>query len=195
MKLIVGLGNPGLEYAGTRHNAGFAVVDRLAARIAPGAAPRSRFSGLAVEAQVGDEKCLLLKPTTFMNLSGRSVLEAVQFFKLEPSKDLLVIVDDIALPCGSIRLRPDGSSGGHNGLADIGLKLGSNYWARLRVGVDAPGRVRQVDYVLGRFTPEQAPLVEQSIVEAADAAQTWATRGLEEAMNRFNRKAAAGNGA
>ena len=98
MKLIVGLGNPGLEYAGTRHNAGFAVVDRLAARIAPGAAPRSRFSGLAVEAQVGDEKCLLLKPTTFMNLSGRSVLEAVQFFKLEPSKDLLVIVDDIALP-------------------------------------------------------------------------------------------------
>lgn len=195
MKLIVGLGNPGPEYAGTRHNAGFAVVDRLAARIAPGAAPRSRFSGLAVEAQVGDEKCLLLKPTTYMNLSGRSVLEAVQFFKLEPSKDLLVIVDDIALPCGSIRLRPDGSSGGHNGLADIGLKLGSNYWARLRVGIDAPGRVRQVDYVLGRFAPEQLPLVEQSIAESAQAAEVWAARGLEEAMNRFNRKAAAGNGA
>lgn len=153
MKLIVGLGNPGSEYAGTRHNAGFDVVDRLSARFAPGAAPRSRFGGLATDAEVGGEKCLLLKPMTFMNLSGRSVLEAVQFFKLEPSRDLLVIVDDLALPCGSIRLRPDGSSGGHNGLADIGLKLSSNYWARLRIGIDPPGRVPQADYVLGKFSP------------------------------------------
>lgn len=190
MKLIVGLGNPGSEYAGTRHNAGFDVVDRLSARFAPGAAPRSRFGGLATDAEVGGEKCLLLKPMTFMNLSGRSVLEAVQFFKLEPSRDLLVIVDDLALPCGSIRLRPDGSSGGHNGLADIGLKLSSNYWARLRIGIDPPGRVPQADYVLGKFSPAQRPLAEASMDEAARAAECWAAKGLQEAMNRFNTKAA-----
>jgi len=135
---------------------------------------------------VGGEKCMLLKPTTFMNLSGRAVLEAVQFFKLEPSRDLLVIVDDLALPCGSIRLRPDGSSGGHNGLTDIGLKLGSSYWARLRVGIDPPGRVRQVDYVLGRFSPDQRPLVDAALDKAALAAECWAAKGLQEAMNRFN---------
>ena len=192
MKLIVGLGNPGPEYAGTRHNAGFDVVDRLARRLAPGAAPRARFAGLAVDVEVGGEKCLLLKPTTFMNLSGRSVLEAVQFFKLEPSRDLLVIVDDLALPCGSIRLRPDGSSGGHNGLADIGLRLGSNYWARLRIGIDPPGRVRQADYVLGRFSPDQRPLVDASLAEAVKAAEAWAAKGLQDAMNRFNTTAARG---
>ena len=190
MKLIVGLGNPGSEYAGTRHNAGFDVVDRLSARFAPGAAPRSRFGGLATDAEVGGEKCLLLKPMTFMNLSGRSVLEAVQFFKLEPSRDLLVIVDDLALPCGSIRLRPDGSSGGHNGLADIGPKLSSNYWARLRIGIDPPGRVPQADYVLGKFSPAQRPLAEASMDEAARAAECWAAKGLQEAMNRFNSKPA-----
>ena len=190
MKLIVGLGNPGPEYAGTRHNVGFDVVDRLARRFAPGAAPRSKFAGLAIDAEIGGEKCMLLKPMTFMNLSGRSVLEAMQFFKLEASRDLLVIVDDLALPCGSIRLRPDGSSGGHNGLSDIGLKLGSNYWARLRIGIDPPGRVRQSDYVLGKFSPDQQQPVEASMAEAALAAEAWATRGLQEAMNRFNTKAA-----
>ena len=192
MKLIVGLGNPGPEYAGTRHNVGFLVVDRLAARFAPGATPRSRFGGLAWDADIGGEKCMLLKPMTFMNLSGRTVLEAVQFFKLDASKDLLVIVDDLAFPCGTVRLKPDGSSGGHNGLADIGQRLGSNYWARVRVGIDPNGRIRQADYVLGQFTPDQKPLVEQSLAEAAQAAEAWATKGLEEAMNRFNRKAAVG---
>jgi PTH1 family peptidyl-tRNA hydrolase len=190
MKLIVGLGNPGPEYAGTRHNVGFDVIDRLARRFAPGAAPRSKFAGLAIDAEIGDEKCMLLKPMTFMNLSGRSVLEAMQFFKLEASRDLLVIVDDLALPCGSIRLRPDGSSGGHNGLSDIGLKLGSNYWARLRIGIDPRGRVRQSDYVLGKFSPDQQPLADASMAEAALAAEAWATKGLQEAMNRFNTKAA-----
>jgi PTH1 family peptidyl-tRNA hydrolase len=190
MKLIVGLGNPGPEYAGTRHNVGFDVIDRLARRLAPGAAPRSKFAGLAIDAEIGDEKCMLLKPMTFMNLSGRSVLEAMQFFKLEASRDLLVIVDDLALPCGSIRLRPDGSSGGHNGLSDIGLKLGSNYWARLRIGIDPRGRVRQSDYVLGKFSPDQQPLADASMAEAALAAEAWATKGLQEAMNRFNTKAA-----
>ena len=192
MKLIVGLGNPGPEYAGTRHNVGFCVVDRLAARFAPGTTPRSRFGGLAWDADIGGEKCMLLKPMTFMNLSGRTVLEAVQFFKLDASKDLLVIVDDLAFPCGTVRLKPDGSSGGHNGLADIGLRLGRLPDAPVRIDADPNGRIRQSDYVLGQFTPDQKPLVEQSLAEAAQAAETWATKGLEEAMNRFNRKAAVG---
>lgn len=192
MKLIVGLGNPGPEYAQTRHNVGFEVVDRLARRFAPGATPRSKFAGLGTEAEIGGEKCLLLKPLTYMNLSGRTVLEALQFFKLEASKDLLVIVDDLALPCGSIRLRPDGSSGGHNGLSDIGLKLGSNFWARLRIGIDPRGRMQQSDYVLGKFTSIQQPLVDSSLTEAALAVEVWASNGLQAAMNRFNTQATRG---
>jgi peptidyl-tRNA hydrolase, PTH1 family len=192
MKLVLGLGNPGKEYAGTRHNVGFEVVDRLASRHRADA-PRSKFSGLLTECEVDGTRMLLLKPMTYMNLSGRSALEAVQFYKLDPSKDLLVVVDDLALPCGTIRLKPDGSSGGHNGLSDVGLKLSSNYWARLRIGIDAPGRVPQVDYVLGRFTPEQQPLVESAIQDAVAASETWATRGVDEAANRFNRKPSTGN--
>jgi PTH1 family peptidyl-tRNA hydrolase len=190
MKLIVGLGNPGSQYTNTRHNAGFMVIDRLCAAHGNASPVKARFQAATREVSIGGERCLLLKPTTFMNLSGRSVLEALQFFKIEASKDLLVIVDDLALPCGSIRLRPDGSSGGHNGLSDIGLKLGSNYWARLRIGIDPRGRVRQSDYVLGKFSPDQQPLADASMAEAALAAEAWATKGLQEAMNRFNTKAA-----
>lgn len=192
MKLVLGLGNPGAEYAGTRHNVGFEVVDRLAKRHgAP--VPRSRFGGLLTECEANGTRMLLLKPMTYMNLSGRSALEAVQFHKLEPSKDMLVVVDDLALPCGAIRVKPDGGSGGHNGLSDIGLRLGSNFWARLRIGIDAPGRVPQADYVLGRFSPEQRPLVEGALEDAVAAVEAWATRGVEEAANRFNRKVPSSN--
>lgn len=191
MKLVVGLGNPGPQYAGTRHNVGFEVVDRLARKYGAGT-PKSRFSGLVAECDLpskgGTERTLLLKPMTYMNLSGRSALEALQFYKLEPSKDMLVVVDDLALPCGTIRIKPDGSSGGHNGLTDIGMKLGSNYWARLRIGIDAPGRVPQVDYVLGRFTPEQQPLLEEALADATAAVETWISAGVEAAANRFNGK-------
>lgn len=186
-KLVIGLGNPGKEYAGTRHNVGFDVVDRLADRH-KAAAPKSKFSGLLSECESNGTRMLLLKPMTYMNLSGRSALEAVQFYKLDPGTDMLVVVDDLALPCGTIRVKPDGSSGGHNGLTDIGMKLGSNYWARLRIGIDAPGRVPQAGYVLGRFTPDQQPLVDRALADAVDAAETWAQRGVDEAANRFNRK-------
>ena len=116
MKLVVGLGNPGPEYDGTRHNVGFDVVDRLARRWADPASSvaKSRFSGLVVEAQIRDEKVLLLKPLTYMNLSGKAVAEAIRFYKLSAADDLLVVVDDTALPCGSIRLKPGGGAGGHN---------------------------------------------------------------------------------
>jgi len=190
MRLIVGLGNPGIEHQGTRHNAGFEVLDRLARRFGdpPGGAAKARFAGLLLEARIGDERVLLLKPTTFMNLSGASVLEAVRFHKLEAATDLLVVTDDFSLPCGAMRLRGQGGDGGHNGLADITRRLGSDKWARLRVGVDSPGRVPTERYVLGVFTPEQRERLDPGLDEAADAAACWATEGLEVAMNRFNRR-------
>jgi PTH1 family peptidyl-tRNA hydrolase len=193
MKLVVGLGNPGPEYDGTRHNVGFDVVDRLARRWADPASSvaKSRFSGLVVEAQIRDEKVLLLKPLTYMNLSGKAVAEAIRFYKLSAADDLLVVVDDTALPCGSIRLKPGGGAGGHNGLSDVSRLLGTDDWSRLRIGIDKPGQIPLKNYVLGRFAPEQKPLVESSLDEAADAAACWASEGLATAMNRFNRKASA----
>ncbi len=188
MKLIVGLGNPGVEYDETRHNVGFLVLDSLARRLGSGEIARARFHGLAIETNHRDEKLLLIKPTTYMNRSGQCIAEAVQFYKLDPATDLLVIVDDVALPCGSIRLRADGSAGGHNGLEDIVQKLGTESWARLRIGVDAPGAIPQKNYVLGHFRPDQKPLVDAALNEAADAAVCWLNHGIVETMNRFNRR-------
>jgi PTH1 family peptidyl-tRNA hydrolase len=203
MKLLVGLGNPGIEYERTRHNVGFEVLDRVARRtVDPSRAiARSRFSGALLEGEVAPERggprgaepirLLLLKPLTYMNRSGQAVAEAVRFHKLDPSEDLLVVVDDLALPCGTIRIKPDGSAGGHNGLADIEQKLGSNRYPRLRIGIDAPGAVPQADYVLGRFRPDQQPLVEAAIEQAVEACLSWARSGLAATMNRFNATAKA----
>jgi PTH1 family peptidyl-tRNA hydrolase len=190
MKLVVGLGNPGIEYQRTRHNVGFDCIDRLARKGCDASqSPRARFQALAVEGESGGEKVLLLKPMTYMNLSGTSVAEALRFYKLDAGRDLLVVVDDIALPCGSIRLRGEGSAGGHNGLADIEAKLGTHRYARCRIGIDAPGLFPQKDYVLGRFREDQQPLVDEAIGLAIDATECWITRGITEAMNRFNRRA------
>jgi PTH1 family peptidyl-tRNA hydrolase len=191
VKLIVGLGNPGAEYARTRHNAGFMALDRLAARHAPGEIARSRFGGLGVEARLaragaGEERVLLLKPMGYMNRSGASVAEATRFYKLDPANDLLILVDDTALECGRIRLRAKGSDGGHNGLADIEQKLGMTEYARCRIGVDARGMADQVGHVLGRFTEEQLERVGPALEKAADAAQVWAWEGIDAAMNQFN---------
>lgn len=187
MKLIVGLGNPGSQYEKTRHNAGFLAVDRLVRRWAPSELPKGRFSGVAVEAAVKGEKCLLLKPTTYMNLSGKSVAEAVGFYKINPAMDLLVIVDDVALPTGSVRVRQSGSAGGHNGLSDIQQKLGTDAYPRLRIGIDAcPPMMKLEDYVLGRFTSEQATLLEPALEKAADAAELFITSGVTAAMNTYN---------
>lgn len=189
MKVVVGLGNPGLEYQRTRHNVGFDCVDRLAQRVCGGSpSPRARFQALALEGETGGEKVLLLKPMTYMNLSGTSVAEALRFYKLDATRDLLVLVDDIALPCGSIRLRGEGSAGGHNGLSDIQAKLGTDRYARCRIGIDAPVQIPQRDYVLGRFREDQQPLVDDAIKFAAEAAECWIAKGITEAMNRFNRR-------
>ena len=188
MKLIVGLGNPGQQHEHTRHNVGFVVLDRLARRYAAGEIARGKFHGAVLDAQVDGQRVLLLKPTTFMNRSGQSVAEAVRFYHLDPGSSLLVVVDDVALACGIIRLRSDGGAGGHNGLADIEQKLATQEYSRLRIGIDAPGDIPQSNYVLGRFRPDQQELVEPALETAVDAAVCWALHGIDEAMNRFNRR-------
>ncbi len=191
MKLIVGLGNPGSQYAETRHNVGFAVLDRLARRWAPGETARSKFHGVLLEGTCHSERVLLLKPTTFMNRSGLSVSEALRFYKLDPAESLLVIVDDVALSCGLLRLRAEGGAGGHNGLTDIEQQLATSGYPRLRIGIDPPGEIPQKDYVLGRFRPEQKEALEPALEEAVDASACWVAYGCKEAMNRFNRRQSA----
>ncbi|MEX2220093.1 MAG: aminoacyl-tRNA hydrolase [Phycisphaerales bacterium] len=187
MKVLVGLGNPGREYERTRHNAGFMVIDRLLQRHAPGAAARARFNAAVVEAPVGGQPTLLVKPTTYMNRSGQSVAEVVNFYKLSLTTDVLVLVDEVYLPCGTLRLRPGGGSAGHNGLTDIQRALGSDDYPRLRIGVGPkPEFFEQSDYVLGRFTDEEWARVAPVIDKAADAAEVFLSGGLNAAMNRFN---------
>ena len=191
MKIIVGLGNPGVQYDRTRHNVGYDVIDRVARRHLPGETARSRFHGVTLDGAIDGERVLLLKPATYMNRSGTSVSEAVTFYKVDPAESLLVLVDDVALPCGTIRLRAGGSAGGHNGLADIERRLGTREYPRLRIGIDEPSPAPQKDYVLGRFTPEQQEAIAPALDEAADACVCWLTHGVTETMNRFNRRATA----
>ena len=187
MKLIVGLGNPGAEYDRTRHNAGFMAVDRLISRHAPTETMRAKFHAGVVEAALPGARCLLIKPTTYMNRSGQSVAEAARFYKLSHD-DVLVLVDDVALPVGAIRLRAGGGDGGHNGLADISRALGTPEFPRLRIGIGAPGPVRQRDYVLRRFSATEMADLKPALERTADAAELWAAEGAESAMNRFNTK-------
>jgi PTH1 family peptidyl-tRNA hydrolase len=186
MKLIVGLGNPGSEYSGTRHNIGWEVVDRLASRLAWTQKPAKKFDGLLMDGTIGSEKVLLLKPLTYMNLSGKSVAAAMNFYQLSPA-DVMIVLDDLALPCGKIRLRPNGSSGGHNGLKDIERAIATNEYPRLRIGIDAPlPPIAGKDYVLGKFSAEQRTKIEPAIDRAVSAITTWIKSGMTTAMNRFN---------
>ena len=185
MKLIVGLGNPGPQYASTRHNAGFMVVDRLALRHHFGGA-REKFHSRMLTGPIAGENCALMLPLTFMNRSGLAVAEAVRFYRFDPATDLLIVVDDVALPCGRVRLRPSGSAGGHNGLADVESALASTHYPRLRIGIDAPGPMSQTSYVLGRFTPQQHEIIQKTLETACDAIESWLGEGIDRAMNRFN---------
>lgn len=185
MKLIVGLGNPGGKYEHTRHNVGFRTVDELSRRWQI-EVTRRRFSGLCGSGSIGGHRVLLLKPTTFMNLSGRSVREALTFHKLSRG-DLLVVLDDMALPLGRLRLKPGGSAGGHNGLISVIEQTGGEDFARLRIGIESVEGSRMVDHVLGEFTAAERPRVEQAIARAADAVECWLTEGIDSAMNRYNR--------
>ena len=183
MKLIVGLGNPGPKYAGTRHNVGFDAIDYLAA--APGCTPfREKFEALVAEMKEGDETVLLVKPLTFMNLSGRAVRAVADFYKV-PVENLLVVCDDLNLPLGKLRIRTKGSHGGQNGLRNIQEQLGTDAYARLRLGVGEPA-FDAVDHVLSKFKPGERAAVADAIAVAAQAALTWVRRGTEAAMNAFN---------
>jgi peptidyl-tRNA hydrolase, PTH1 family len=184
MKVIVGLGNPGAKYAGTRHNVGFEVVDYLAA--APGCTPfREKYEAFVAELKEGDETILLIKPLTFMNLSGRAVRAVLDFYKL-PLEQVLIVCDDFNLPLGKLRIRAKGSHGGQNGLRNILEQLGTDGYSRLRIGVGQPGPGDAVDHVLSKFKPGERKAVEDAIAVAAQAALTWIRQGTEAAMNRFN---------
>jgi len=183
VKLIVGLGNAGPKYVGTRHNAGFEVVELLANRwrIDLGS---EKFHGSFGSGSFRGERVALLKPTTLMNRSGRSVLAAGTFFKLE-APDLAVIVDDWALPVGRMRMRASGSAGGHNGLQDIVDRLGGEDWCRLRLGIgEAIGDPAQ--FVLSRFEEDEAKVMERVYQRAAEAIECWVTEGPDLAMTRYN---------
>lgn len=184
MKLIVGLGNPGREYVGTRHNVGFEVIEMLAKRHAFGVSKQA-FRGAVYDGRFGDERVLLLRPLTYMNLSGDSVAEACRFHKIEPS-DVIIISDDVALPRGRLRLRMKGSAGGHNGLANIIARLGTNEIARVRIGVGAGRQADLRDHVLGRFKGEEIPIIEDACILGADAIEYAVANGFEAAMNRYN---------
>jgi PTH1 family peptidyl-tRNA hydrolase len=187
MKLVVGLGNPGRQYDGTRHNIGYDLLARLAQREACTERSR-RFSGQIGSIRVATEKVWLLWPETFMNLSGHSVQPALAFYGLEP-QDLLVICDDLNLPLGQLRVRKQGSDGGQKGLRSIIAQLGRSDFPRLRIGIGPrpPERVA-TDFVLQRFSREERETIERSLDLACDAVLVWCSEGIEPCMNRFNAK-------
>ena len=191
MKLIVGLGNPGRKYEGTRHNVGFDVVDLLATRheAAWETAPRGFEALVAVPvASAFRRKMLLAKPLTFMNLSGAAIVGLLQFYKIEIA-DLLVIVDEVNLELGRLRARANGSAGGHNGLKSTIASLGTEEFARLRIGVGRGDARRDLaDHVLTKFDRDEREDVDAAIGRAADAAELFVTEDIRQVMNRFNRK-------
>jgi len=187
MRIVVGLGNPGREYAATRHNVGFMVADRLLRR-ASAVGTRKRFRSEVTEAAIANQRVVVVKPQTYMNLSGQAVREVVSWFHL-PVHDLLVVYDDLDLPFGTLRIRGSGSGGGHNGLRSVIEQLGTNEIPRLRIGIGR-GQSSAVRQVLSRFTAEEERAMQQIIDLAADAVECWLEKELVDCMNHINRSAA-----
>lgn len=185
MKCIVGLGNPGKKYDGTRHNIGFAVIDELTERHGI-KLDQSKFKGHFAVETLFNEKIVLLKPQTFMNLSGESLRPLMDFYKIVP-EDVLVIFDDLDLPVGKIRLRQKGGHGGHNGIRSIIDHLGTKDFKRIRIGVGRPtNSMPIVNYVLSPFTREQLEDVQTTIIKSADACEEWLKKPFSDVMNTFN---------
>jgi len=186
MFLIVGLGNPGAEYAKTRHNAGFLLVQKLAERWKANWTLEKKFNARVARADRSEGRVLLSEPQTFMNSSGESVGPLMNFFRV-PLNRLLVAVDDADIPFGEIRLRPSGSSGGHHGLESIEKHVGTREFARLRIGIGRKAGAREItDYVLGRFSAAETELAEKVLSTAADQAEVWLKAGIQKAMSQFN---------
>lgn len=186
--LVVFLGNPGLRYEGTRHNAGFMAADALSRKKSV-SITRSRFQALTGTCLMGGETVLLMKPQTYMNLSGETVGQAARFYKIPPER-ILVVSDEVSLPVGSLRIRPGGSAGGHNGLKNIISVLGTDQFPRIRIGVGSPPHpdYEMVDWVLSVFRDQDAVDMAEAASLAADAVECYITQGPEKAMNLYNRK-------
>ncbi len=194
MKLIAGLGNPGKRYVNTRHNVGFLVIEELARRWGVATARYDRqFEGLVAQTERAGQQVLLLQPQTFMNLCGHSVGSVWRYYKLALA-DLLVIMDDLDLPLGQLRVRAAGSAGGHKGLTDVIRHLQSDEFARLRIGIGKVHPAATVEYVLSAFEPQERERAAEAVSQAADAAECWLARGLEAVMNEYNRKRSSPSG-
>ena len=184
IKLIVGLGNPGVRYANSRHNIGFMIVERFA-RAHELEFARKRFNAQIAEGSVGEQRVLIAKPQTFMNASGDAVGKLFAFYKVAPH-DLLVIYDDLDLPLGKMRLRSRGSSGGHHGMESIIARVGKSDFPRLRVGIGRPDPDADIDHVLGSFDADDRAVMDETFARAVDAIDAWLADGITVAMNKFN---------
>ena len=183
MHLIVGLGNPGKDYMDTRHNAGFMVLDHLAKTMNV-SFDKQKFRGKVAEGRIGLEKVLLLKPETYMNLSGESIVAAADFYKI-PIEDILVVFDDVSLELGKLRIRKKGSAGGHNGIKSTILHLASETFPRVKIGVGAP-KHDMVNHVLGKFTKEEQLVMEKTIEAGVEAVKSVVLHGVDSAISEWN---------
>ena len=185
--LVVGLGNPGKDYEDTRHNVGYRVVKALAAKQGIAFRPSLvRAKGSVAEGSVGDKKARLLLPLTYMNESGLAVRKCVDYYKI-PIEQVIIVTDDVALPFGQLRLRAQGSCGGHNGLRSVEAHLGTQDYSRLRIGVSNRGEGDLADYVLGRFTQEEQRELPEIVDKAIEALELWLMKGIEIAMQQTNK--------
>ncbi len=186
LHLIVGLGNPGAQYARTRHNVGFTVAEKLAERWHARWSLEKKFDALVARTEREGRRVLLCQPQTFMNSSGEAVRALAGFYDVAPPR-VLVVVDDADLPVGHLRLRPSGSSGGHHGLESIEAQLGTREYPRLRVGIGRRDGAREITgHVLGRFDSTETGLIDKVLIVAANQAETWLTTGIQKAMSQFN---------
>ena len=186
MYIIAGLGNPTLKYDKTRHNIGFDTIDALADRLSINI-NTAKHKALCGTGIIGGEKVLLLKPQTFMNLSGEAVIDALNFYKCDPASELIVIYDDISMEPGRLRLRQKGSAGGHNGIKNIINHIGSENFRRIKIGVGhKPDGWDLADYVLGRFSPSDRKLMDEAVLKACDAVNTIICDSFDKAMNLYN---------
>lgn len=184
MFLIAGLGNPGKKYEKTRHNLGFMVIDELARRNSV-SVDKSKFKSLTGEFKLGGEKVILMKPQTYMNLSGEAIREAVNFYKID-LKNLLVIYDDLDIPMGALRIRTSGSSGTHNGMKSVVSQLGSRDFPRVRIGIGSNKDDNLIDFVIGKPSKSEEAVLSDTVSEAVHAVECYITDGIDKAMNRFN---------
>ena len=188
MYIIAGLGNPTKEYEGTRHNVGFDVIDRLSERYNIDVT-MEKHRALIGKGMIAGQKVILVKPQTYMNLSGESIRSVIDYYKVDPEKELIVIYDDISLGVGQLRIRAKGSAGGHNGIKSIIARTGTQNFMRIKVGVgEKPAGWDLADHVLGRFSTEDRKLVDEAIAKAAKAVDIIISQGTDAAMNEYNRK-------